>query len=743
MRWRRIVVALFFGLASAVFADAYWLSEIFAPQSRRLIAGVVLIGALATAIAFFLYAWAEKRWQTLGVERRKLLGGSLLLGTLLLFGGTSQWFERPLYVTSLLPTHHLEIEVLSDTEVSLQLVWFTTSLGDVSFNELKQSGWQRKEDTLNLRTPSNNRLEWTGKTGKEVQIVFQSNQSIQLQLIWNGQKENIEIPKGRYVYRKTLSVPLYASTSFVLTLGWGIFGALSLALLLWIWPERTRWTENITRWLISDQPYAHWEIVLLIGVGLLAFLLRAWNLENTFPAVDEYRHLFAARQMLEEGSLPEYRRSFWTVTVPVMIAFRMWGVELWSARLMGVIFNVLGLIPFYLVARKFNRTVAIWAAFLYATNPLLIFFARMVREYAYYPFYFSLIAYIMIAFLERFPSKFSFRHQRTDLLSPRLFIPVLLLGLPIAYAIYDNLSTFKLIFFSYLSLVVAISTKIDWQDRINRALGIFGLVLGVIIVSLQYAAKNFILTFRIAPLSYFFFNPPEQWYFNRGAVLAILAISVYIYFSFTTRVKCELLAFIQANFLIYLAFFTFTDSLSRPFRLRHMMITEIWFVLIMAVGSLLLWRFIVSENNSRSFRALALGVFLLAFMNPSQILAPSTSTGSLPPVSEDFVPNETALHTFMLTNARPDDILIASTYRYYVLWTRRPTFSAIYQINTTTSLDEVKSLIHANPSGWIAIDSTRISVLTFDPFRAFDSLGLEYLGTFGDENDEYLWRWQR
>lgn len=52
MRWRRIVVALFFGLASAVFADAYWLSEIFAPQSRRLIAGVVLIGALATAIAF-------------------------------------------------------------------------------------------------------------------------------------------------------------------------------------------------------------------------------------------------------------------------------------------------------------------------------------------------------------------------------------------------------------------------------------------------------------------------------------------------------------------------------------------------------------------------------------------------------------------------------------------------------------------------------------------------------------------
>lgn len=130
-------------------------------------------------------------------------------------------------------------------------------------------------------------------------------------------------------------------------------------------------------------------------------------------------------------------------------------------------------------------------------------------------------------------------------------------------------------------------------------------------------------------------------------------------------------------------------------------------------------------------------------MNPSQILAPSTSTSSFPPVSEDFVPNETDLHTFMLKNAGPNDILIASTYRYYVLWTRRPTLSAVYQINTTTSLDEVKSLIDANPSGWIAIDGTRISLLKFDPFRAFKSLGLEYLGTFGSENDEYLWHWQR
>lgn len=607
MSWRRVVISIIFGLISAIFADAYWLSGMFGPESKRLIFGVALSGMVSAAIVFIFYPWVGKRLQDPNLARWKLIASSMLLGALFFFGGTSQWLEKPTYATLLLPRHRLEIKVFGDARTSLQMIWFTTSLGDISFNDVRQHGWQRQEDILNLRDPSENYLEWIGKTGNEVQIVFQSNQPVQIQVLWNGEAANIEVPKGRYVYRKILPVPPYASLFFVWALG---LGTISFALLLWIWPEKAKWIENATQWLGSEKPYAHWEIVFLISIGLLAFVLRARNLENTFPSVDEFRHLFGARQMVEEGTIPEYQRSFWTVTVPVMLAFRIFGVHIWSARLMGVIFNVLGLIPFYLVARKFNRSVAIWAAFLYATNPLLIFFARMIREYAYYPFYFSLVAYVMMIFLERFPSKFSFRHHWRYLLHPRLLIPATFLGLSIAYALYDKSSTFKLIFFSFLSLAIVIATKINWQDWVNRALGTIGLTFSILIAFWLYTTNEFFLTFRTTPLRYFFFNPPEQWYFNRAVVLAILAVGAYIYFSFATRSKREFLAFIQANFLIYLAFFTFTDSFSRPFRLRHMMITEIWFVLMIALGSLLLWRFVVLTNDSLHFRVLAMVIFL-------------------------------------------------------------------------------------------------------------------------------------
>ena len=61
--------------------------------------------------------------------------------------------------------------------------------------------------------------------------------------------------------------------------------------------------------------------------------------------------------------------------------------------------NALAVLPLYLLTRKMNRPVATLSVLLYATSPWIITFARIVREYAIYPFIYYWVTYGMIVFL--------------------------------------------------------------------------------------------------------------------------------------------------------------------------------------------------------------------------------------------------------------------------------------------------------------------------------------------------------
>lgn len=88
------------------------------------------------------------------------------------------------------------------------------------------------------------------------------------------------------------------------------------------------------------------------------------------------------------------------MTIPAAAALKIFGNQLWAARLIGAIFNVLAVIPLYLLARKISRSVAVLACLLFATSPWIITFARVAREYAYYPFYFYWVILAMVLFVE-------------------------------------------------------------------------------------------------------------------------------------------------------------------------------------------------------------------------------------------------------------------------------------------------------------------------------------------------------
>ncbi|MFN3741075.1 MAG: ArnT family glycosyltransferase [Anaerolineales bacterium] len=733
----------------AVFVNGYLLDDGFALQSRAAIAVTVLAAGLGFGAAWFLYPWVEKQWQSLPpAQRWKLLGNSLLLGSLLFFGGTSRWlYGGSRYLRFLLPVHHLQLSVSTNSPGSLKVVWFTTTLGDISFDAMEGRGWQRKEDGLVLTAPSENSLEWRGKVGKWVKIVFESKERARAILNWNGYSETIELPRGRYVYSQSFPVPLVANG--VLVPGWIPLIIFTGIALLWVWPYRRRWAEESLEWLRSNPPFARWEWGFLLGVILFALLLRLWNLEGP-PSVDELRHLLAARQVLEGNDFPQYQRSFWTVTLPVAFAFRIFGFHVWTARIPGIVFNAMGLLPFYLLARRINRPVALVASLLYATNPSLLVFSRMIREYAYYPFYFSWTAYGMLIFFEKIPFRFSIWRDGKYLLSSKTALMALSLLLPFGYALYDNSSTFKLILLSYLVLGILLLAKLDYKDKRNlilvTVLALAGLIVATWLMPRMLSDFKFSVNSNNSKfLTYFFVNPSQQWYFQRSAIFAALAFSASLYFVvFLQRKKEAPLTFILLNFLFYMAFFLLADNPLRPMRLRHASVTAIWFTILIAAGGWLIWRFLCLAFRARTLPYILMAALLPFSFNATHIFTITVSQNGLTRIGEDFVPDNSRLHKFMIAHVNSGDALIATApYRSYVFWMRQPNFSAIYSLALTTPLTEVTSIIQTHPSGWIVIDRTRINQLTFDPFQAFASLGLEYTGTFGENQDEYLWRWQR
>ena len=128
-----------------------------------------------------------------------------------------------------------------------------------------------------------------------------------------------------------------------------------------------------------------WGILMAVfALLVLGAALRLWNLDALVPYADEYRHLNAAKSWMAGEPLSQiaYRRSLYTVTLPVYISFRALGVSLWSARLAGVIVHLLAVIPIYLLARRIGKGVAILAVGLYLVDPWLVLTSRLVREYA-------------------------------------------------------------------------------------------------------------------------------------------------------------------------------------------------------------------------------------------------------------------------------------------------------------------------------------------------------------------------
>ena len=743
---RYFLPAIVLGVCGGAFVNGYWLIDIFPAGSKSLLFSTVLAGLIGIVAYILLFQWIKTTSSGLSnAQKAGMAGLSLFTGVFLLFTVTDRWQEPDRYIDLFLPTHTLEVSIPPDGGAdAVSILWINTSLGDVSYSTTGHDGWNVIKDRLVLTNLSDNHLRWEGKTGQEVQIVFETpSQTGYAVVTWDGHEEILHFSRKKNSHVHVFEIPFYASRELMLLLGILNFSFLSFPLCFLVFQKRMGIFRTVQHSLVADtRRTASRDWIMVLVLMVFAFALRAPGLENLFPSVEEYSHLNAAKQIIQGTSVQDvYQRSMWLVTLPITLMFRMFGYELWAARLLGVIFNVLAVVPLYLIARRLGRPVAFLSLLLYATSPWIIAISRVVREYAYYPFYYYWIVYGMIVFLEGIPDRFHIDRDWKTALTPRQILLVLGLTFPPLYALYlDTSSTFKLILIAYAVFGLFTFLKLDFRYRRNLPAVIammLAILMGAYLWWERFPVK---LTVNLVPLDYFFSNSPQQWYFDRAAVIPLLVFWGTMIVGILMWRANIVPAFLLALFGGFLGFFMFSSN--RFYAPRHLSTTELWHVVLMAIGCYLIWILLQAlplpgSGRIRILTAVVLGGLAFNFQHS---LLPIISRDSLMPITGDYHNDLTELQAFMLDNVQEGDTLICSRiYGRYVEWVDEPDFQAIYDFQVQTMESDVFSIVDQYKSGWIIIDNARIERATFSPKNAFlNDNRMEYIGLF---DDEHVWRW--
>jgi len=197
--------------------------------------------------------------------------------------------------------------------------------------------------------------------------------------------------------------------------------------------------------------------------------------------------------------------------------------------------------------------------------------------------------------------------------------------------------------------------------------------------------------------------------------------------------------FLLSEYAIFLGFFIFLSKTF--FHTRHLSTTELWYILLVAVGLYAVWSLLYALL---SFKGSAVKILLAVFLgvsviNPQQTLLPTLSTNPDMPISEDYYHNMSLVQDYMLHHTEDGDVLISTVYGLYTTWEGEPGFHAIYRITSQTPRQDVFAIVDQNPAGWIVIDQIRLdqASMTVKDYAGKDQI--EYVGLFGDE---YVWHWQ-
>ncbi len=745
------------GIAWGVFAYSYWLlgnSRLAGYRLGAVIAGIVVAASVFHFVGFnrlLCPYWKahDKRHQFW------LILASAGIGAWVFFMGTNAWNRPSGYLVPFLPHHRLEVvakvEQSGEQAPSLLLTYFSTSLGEVPFSRVNYQGWERKDKyTLELTSWNANHLIWEGRVGEKISVDFMIgnfSRSGELVFKWDdGKEEKIELTRGKVHYSRRFNVPWFASKLALFALGAFLFGTLAAFMYGFVAKHFSAWYRWVEDQCTQDA-ISRKEIVWVGGIWIFSLALRGFYLESLPPYVDEYAHLLAAKKLLLGVPLSEvYQRSLWITTMPVFLAFRLFGPSIWSARLAGVIANSLAIFPLYWLMRRINRWVAVASILLYATNPWLIAISRYVREYAYYPIYFYGIAAVMVMLLQEFFAKKWKIHRL------QTFSGVLFLSLPLLYGmVIDRHSTFKIVLLAYgLFTIFALWKIFEFLHHL-----LWRLLCSFFVLIPAFGVMFWRFRDLFTPLSpdylyrlKFFVGPSaQQWYFERSFLVICLLWLASIGFAFVFRRKTLVPSlFMLSLFTLY--FVSLVFFFARYSRPRYLSFVQIWYIPFLAIGIYAFWGYM--RISLRRAQALLLPVLMFVVsVNPIHILRPTFwkplgleiyLEANVAYITEEYLYELVPAHSFLMEHVGPGDALVATMYASYAEFLGRPSFSAVLKYRQEESMEDIFAFVRQYPSGWIVLDELRKpkEIPLEDIIQ--EKISAHYLGKFGDV---HIWRWER
>jgi len=304
--------------------------------------------------------------------------------------------------------------------------------------------------------------------------------------------------------------------------------------------------RNVVRWMYKE---GWWYSCGLIAIVVLGFVLRIWNLDY-LQGTDNF-NILAAKALYQNGTF-SYDRGI-HITYMVYFLFKIFGAELWVARIPMILMGLLSVFLIYILGKMFSKKTGIIASFLLAISPVAIEKSTFVREYSEI-FMWSLVSLIILL-------KIYISEKDNKKLVKKLFMAsLIILSLIYFYSTITNTATIRSVIAIPIFATPILLFSRAYIEKRNKTLKFYcllfipGLVLFVFLVP-------WVVTFFHSGISYqpywfkMFFDPfvstPMQWFsFSSLSPLFILGI-----FMMPLLLKKDLTKILQVLFWLILLLF--------------------------------------------------------------------------------------------------------------------------------------------------------------------------------------------
>ena len=156
---------------------------------------LIVFLALIPALYFLFSRFLASRFRLMQAKTRLAwLLVSCIVGAMGILTTT-----QPEYLYAILPKNVILIEVNGGAKESLvTLQWFSTALGDVSFDQIQPGGsWEISDKGYSHRGGVKANLVWSGRAGKTAILQFEGEGTpSKINVMWDGKQQSITIPSN-------------------------------------------------------------------------------------------------------------------------------------------------------------------------------------------------------------------------------------------------------------------------------------------------------------------------------------------------------------------------------------------------------------------------------------------------------------------------------------------------------------------------------------------------------------------